>query len=278
MGFSLNDLKDEQGLFKGDSGMGSQVVDLIREFTGKEINCNSTTSNDGIMFNSFSLANKNDHPLTIPEKSAVAAFSWYCREYAAGLKRKAKITFPKIIHSHSDETAMIDSHYMTFTREERAYMFAEVVEHCFKVNAKVIDTPAGWAVTVSYSDWHSSQTDGNGFSAEMLAMLQGACRVLCSYPVGAMDDVAAETEAGRAMTVSSLNRQEAPEARQAWHDRHNAPLERIESMLGEILSRLERPDEKGVGNTDTLAREKRLAKPADAAQKSGKTAASRHSA
>lgn len=235
MSIALKDLeyrkKGYAGSFDGDREMGQRVVALVREFTGREIDYNHWVTNDGLMCVEYALEDENDNPLTIPEKAVVAAFAWYCKHYTQGLKRREKVTFPKIIHSQTDDATRNFQLPMTFASEERAYMFAEVAENCFEVSAQVIETPAGWAVVASHSNKESLQVDDNGISAETLAMLQGACRVLCTYPIGAMDDVEADP--------MRKERQESPEARQAWQERHSAPLTRLESLVGEILARLD---------------------------------------
>lgn len=159
-----------------------------------------------------------ERALTVPERAAIEAFAWYCREYIGDLRRNTSVTFPKIIHDRNEEP-------FSFCDEARAYMFAEVAESVFGVDTQVIETPAGWAVAVS--------NDRRGLNAEELAHLQGACRVLMGFTVEAADMVCAS------QSSNYMRRTPDPESRAAWHDRKNAPLARIESALGEILSRLD---------------------------------------
>lgn len=160
--------------------------------------------------------------LTVPERAAVEALAWYCREYAGGLKRNVSVTFPKVIHDRSDAKSIVDEEPLSFGDEARAYMFAEVAGYCFPVAAEVIETPAGWAVVVS--------SERRGLNAEELAHLQGACWVLMNFTVEAAKGACAS------QSSDHMHHTPSPEARQAWHDRRKVPLERIESRIGEILS------------------------------------------
>jgi hypothetical protein len=177
--------------------------------------------------------------LSIPERASIATLAWHCREYGAGLKRGETVTMP-IVNIADD----IDG---VFRDEGRAYMFAQVVETVFERSAQVVGNPYGWTVVVGSPD---VPLDG-----EILAQLRGACRVLTSYPVGDYDDVFG----------GNVEHETYPDpaTRQAWHDRHNAPLTRIESALGEILSRLD-PNAATGAETPSTATEHRKARGLDA--------------
>jgi hypothetical protein len=160
--------------------------------------------------------------LSIPERASISALAWYCREYGSGLKRGETVTLPKLVNDTYDHDAM--SCAGSFKDEARAYMFAKTVESCFHFSAQVIETQFGWSVVVG--------NDGDSINSEDISRLQGACAVLMSFPIG--DYIC--TFGGNVEHETYPD----PIARQAWHDRHNAPLTRIESALGEILSRLDK--------------------------------------
>ena len=194
--------------------------------------------------------------LTIPERAAVEAFAWYCREYSGGLKRNVSVTFPKIIHDRSDAKSIVDEEPLSFGDEGRAYMFAEVAGYCFPVDAQVIETPAGWAVTVS--------NEHSGLSAEELAHLQGACRVLMNFTVEAADGACASQSAVHKHHTPS------PKIRQTWRDRKNSQMIRIEDGINAILAHLGHPTADSiatgaelVANIESAARDRhtRQAKP-----------------
>ncbi len=168
-----------------------------------------------------------DKGLTVPERAAVEALAWYCREYAGGLERGQSMTFPKIVHYESDAEAITDSP-LSFRNEGRAYMFAEVAERCFHCDAQVIETPAGWTVAVT---WEA------GLDARTLASLQGVCRVLLDYTVEAAFDASASTYPEQMHQIPN------PEAREAWHERKNAQADRIEAKLDALLANMDKPIE-----------------------------------
>ena len=201
-------------------GATRHVVDLVRDFLDYNLEVHRHGDNDYLVPPN-ALCQKL---LTIPERAIIEAFAWYCREYTTGYKRDQSFTFPKLIHSYSDAAIVNTEEPLSFGDEGRAYMFADVVEYSFGFEAQVIDLPAGWRVVVSGE---------GGLDADTVTPLQGVCRALMSYTV-------TSAEPAFASNISACSyHTPSPESRQACHDRQNAPLERIESAIGEILSRLD---------------------------------------
>jgi hypothetical protein len=151
---------------------------------------------------------------------------------------------------------------LTLEGEGKAFQMALVAERILETEAEIVrDSDGSFFVVISHSD----------------KMAQGDALLRLAYAIDLLGQFNITPSSGGGMITVDAS-EEGMFDRSLDGATTYEVQKRIENKLDAILSRLERPDEKGVGNTDTPVREKRLAKPADAAPKPGKSAASRRSA
>ena len=213
--------------FTDDEGwLAKRTADLIREYLDQNYsNVHGNLPNGDIGYYLAPADPMREYHLSIPERAAIEALAWYCREYTEGLRRNTPVTLPKLIHYEDDYEVINTGASLTFDDEARAYMLADVVERCFYCKAQVAETPAGWTVVVTDSE--------DRLNAETLTRLQGACRVLIDYTVEAAEECSASSN------PEFIRRVPSPAAREAWQDRKAAQANRIEAGINAILARLE---------------------------------------
>jgi hypothetical protein len=204
------------------------------------------------------------NPLTITERIQSRMISDLFERYVFVAPSAASYRLSSIFHEYRhdnpDDAWGLPAYVGS---DEKAFQLAQVAERILGTEAEIVREPdGGFCVVIPHTD----RIVGD----DAMLRLSLAIDLLNHF------NISLDGEAGMI---------DVEEDEQKMFDRSLSGAttydvqKRVEVKLDEILSRLERPEAaKGVGNADTPVREKRLAKPADAAPKPGKSAASKRSA